>query len=683
MEKEDSRNALLGASSLIQNYCKTKSSCGEENEVKAILKTIETKLGTACRSVTEEDKVNNLVVLKALGNAGRWVDAGKVLERCYAEENPMDVRVAAIETFRRAPCDYDREHLLTAFKNTELDSELRIAAYLAMMSCPNKQLIDILKDHLTSEGVNQVGSFVWTHLTNLQESAAPEKQWIRHLIGEELLQNKFNTESLKFSRNYESSFYTNRSEIGATFESNVIFSQKSFLPRSAMLNLTLELFGEKMNLFEVGGRIEGFESLVENFFGPDGYYPEETVSEVLKNLRKDKPTHDTTLEEFLDIAMNDPQSSVYLKMFGNDMYYNNFRGMKSIYKETESPDLMKFIIEMARKGKADYTKSKQLIDTTVVIPSISGFPISLKINSSATVGIQMEGKFNVKNMRNIDIEGKIHPSAAIEVDASLSIDAFVTKKGVKMTSNLHTSTPFDGKVKIEGGRLVDMEINMPDDKIEILKVRSEVFEVNDEYIVSLNPLEDGHDFCSTMTKKFLGLSMCARPYAPLGEQNTPYGLDIYMKKEDTHTGYVFKFNIDNNQAYILFDTPGSQVNRKWDLKISGATKNLDIELITPFTTATGKGMLDFDNKNQKFEAEITIDGSNKYRVKYNNLNSGRWHVWQSEKLLLIESPAGVLLNLYGNIDVNKPERKFGADLSLENLLSTPLKFHCKFKKHFS
>jgi len=38
---------------------------------------------------------------------------------------------------------------------------------------------------------------------------------------------------------------------GLGLESNWIFSQKSYLPRSAMLNLTVDLFGESINVFEV------------------------------------------------------------------------------------------------------------------------------------------------------------------------------------------------------------------------------------------------------------------------------------------------------------------------------------------------------------------------------------------------------------------------------------------------
>jgi hypothetical protein len=38
---------------------------------------------------------------------------------------------------------------------------------------------------------------------------------------------------------------------GGNYESNVIFSPKSYLPRSATLNVTVDLFGESINIFEV------------------------------------------------------------------------------------------------------------------------------------------------------------------------------------------------------------------------------------------------------------------------------------------------------------------------------------------------------------------------------------------------------------------------------------------------
>jgi hypothetical protein len=38
----------------------------------------------------------------------------------------------------------------------------------------------------------------------------------------------------------------------------------------------MNLFGESMNLFEIGGRVEGLESLLESYFGPVGYYNDDS-----------------------------------------------------------------------------------------------------------------------------------------------------------------------------------------------------------------------------------------------------------------------------------------------------------------------------------------------------------------------------------------------------------------------
>lgn len=55
-------------------------------------------------------------------------------------------------------------------------------------------------------------------------------------------------------------------------DSNLIWSSRSFIPRSGTFNLTFDLFGEAMNLFEIGGRVEGLETLMETYFGPMGYF---------------------------------------------------------------------------------------------------------------------------------------------------------------------------------------------------------------------------------------------------------------------------------------------------------------------------------------------------------------------------------------------------------------------------
>ena len=68
------------------------------------------------------------------------------------------------------------------FTNTRLDAELRIGAYLSVIPCADESIIRRVKEVLESETANQVGSFVWTHMTNLLETSSPLKQSISDII---------------------------------------------------------------------------------------------------------------------------------------------------------------------------------------------------------------------------------------------------------------------------------------------------------------------------------------------------------------------------------------------------------------------------------------------------------------------------------------------------------------------
>ncbi|ESP00715.1 hypothetical protein LOTGIDRAFT_98708, partial [Lottia gigantea] len=102
------------------------------------------------------------------------------------------------------------------------DSEIRIAAYLAIMKCPSDDLIKDVRTILEAEEANQVSSFIWSHLTNLMETSSPHKQSIRDIVQDQRLKKSFDLERIKYSRNYEGSFMLESLNTGAVAESNVI-----------------------------------------------------------------------------------------------------------------------------------------------------------------------------------------------------------------------------------------------------------------------------------------------------------------------------------------------------------------------------------------------------------------------------------------------------------------------------
>lgn len=81
--------------------------------VQAITKVFETKLRYNCRAETPEDHDAVLAALKAFGNLGFAGSSKAVLDRCVSnEELPTEVRVVALNAFRRMKCSTDVSYLL-------------------------------------------------------------------------------------------------------------------------------------------------------------------------------------------------------------------------------------------------------------------------------------------------------------------------------------------------------------------------------------------------------------------------------------------------------------------------------------------------------------------------------------------------------------------------------------------
>ena len=98
--------AMLPVSTLVNNYCQQKH-CGEEYAVTNIISSLERNIDYRC-VVRDSNLELVLLTLRAIGNAGHLRRISSILSSCITEStNPMEVRIAAIEGFRRLPCDAD------------------------------------------------------------------------------------------------------------------------------------------------------------------------------------------------------------------------------------------------------------------------------------------------------------------------------------------------------------------------------------------------------------------------------------------------------------------------------------------------------------------------------------------------------------------------------------------------
>ena len=94
----------------------------------------------------------------------------------------------------------------------------------------------------------------------------------------------------------------------------MIYHPESLLPRSAELNVTLDLWGGAFPVLETNTRLEGLEIIWEKLFGHKGYFPDnhlrglvrtpEEQENVIRNLEK-RSTDNLVDVETLDKKVND------------------------------------------------------------------------------------------------------------------------------------------------------------------------------------------------------------------------------------------------------------------------------------------------------------------------------------------------------------------------------------------
>lgn len=192
--------------------------------------------------------------------------------REYIENNdiPVEVRVNIIAAHRRTDCEKNRDYFLETYRSVTMNSEIRIAAYLETMRCPDYLTVKQIKYILETEEVNQVGSFVFSHLKNIAKSASPVRVAAQGLLVDDDLGNKYKLDFRKFSHNFEHSLFFDEYNFGLSSDANLIFGTDSYMPRSASYNFTVDLFGESVNIFEVSAYMQGFEHMIEGIFGPKG-----------------------------------------------------------------------------------------------------------------------------------------------------------------------------------------------------------------------------------------------------------------------------------------------------------------------------------------------------------------------------------------------------------------------------
>ncbi|KAJ8705174.1 hypothetical protein PYW07_011001 [Mythimna separata] len=548
------REVYLGVGALAGAYCREHECHHTRNDgVVALSNKLAAKL-QFCRPKTKVDEDNVVAVLKGIRNIRHLEDSlVDKLVKCVQDASvKARVKAAALEAFQADPCSSKlKKAALDTMKNRQLDSEIRIKAYLAVVSCPCAQSATEIKNLLDTEPVHQVGNFISTSLRNIRASSNHDKQLARQHYGLIRTPSKFNNDVRKYSFSEEESFDIDALGVGGTVEKNVIYSQDSFLPRSVNLNLTAEVFGRSMNVLEFGGRQGNLDRVAEHLFGPKSFLRSEDPQSLYKkyaekfhqykekveggfhrgrrSVKSDVDSFDKTLKAEAAPFNNELDLDLYVKLFGTDAVFLSLGDDKGFDFDKVVDQFMQYV----NKGMNDVKHFQQelrahmlFLDAELAYPTSTGLPLKLDLVGAATARLEVATNVDIRQClsspKDAKVDFKLVPSTDVEVTGALLIDADAIAAGLKVIVNLHSSTGAHVIAKVlENGRGFDLQVGLPVDKQEVVTASNDLVyffaekgQPEKHTAVKMDNVVKENTGCFDQAADFLGLTVCGEMTVP-------------------------------------------------------------------------------------------------------------------------------------------------------------------------
>ncbi|TRY85495.1 hypothetical protein DNTS_015852 [Danionella cerebrum] len=586
---------LVLVSSLVYGVCRVEGSrCIEISEVQQFVHVLKQNLGAGCDAQDRLQISELLHVLKAVENAGPVVaDLLETLSNCVQSHTvPLELRLAAIRAFSRIPCHHPRRALVQTFQKQEEDVEVRIAAYQQLMLCPKQEIFSIVKTMLSNEKSTQVGSFVWSHLFNIQKTEDPLKQPLMEALPDDILSQDFEGEPWKYS-----------SHMDHTVDGGVA---------AANIEGAVKMFEEQ----------NPANSVRQNERQSDG-----CPSPALASFRKKQKE-----EEKRDRAF---QCWINVKMFGKDLTFFTCDDLHVLQRKL-SLNTAGVIIKLLKGQEIKLSQRPVILAEELVLPSLSGLPMRLSVNMSTLFSITLKGISNYKSWSHFSLAGYIKPNALVSISVRSGVDGAMGSMALEWISQLKTSSSLDGAVHLHNGQNLKLVLNTPEDFINILTFSTRAFHIigdgKEEVLLSRNLKEKST--CSPKTlSKMVGWQLCSQlsyPLTLLGKHSpmlVPVSFSLRLQKLDKglkqyllEAAYTYvpqtKFWIPLEARLLLFlGTPQSTIARDVSLDINLSPKRLFLKITHPLKSILIQAQLEDLNNHHSGRIELLLDNIHHYFIK--------------------------------------------------------------------
>lgn len=337
----------------------------------------------------------------------------------------------------------------------------------------------------------------------------------------------------------------------------------------------------------------------------------------------------------LKYKFDEPKVSVGLKMFGNDIDFTTLEGQQEVIRAMNRFNPLQQLQELFSGKEINYTKSGVFLDISYDVPLLCGLPLSIHAFGASSIDLRMWGDLKDTNFlttKRLDIAGKIKPSISVDVIATMQSDYFYGSAGVRVKSNLYSSSSIDAKVNVNGMKMGTVQFSLPQDRNDIFSARSELFVLKYDNEIPQKGIPKRYTN-STCTWSFIdravGLQICSEYSLPDVNNATvdypslllsgPIALNITLDKADVSAKtFTFEYNWNTaaNQSHgsLLFHTPDSFIPRVFSANLTSDPRNYNVSMAFRNGAYVHSAVATFKNTSDelKVEAYISMDGSKNF-----------------------------------------------------------------------
>ncbi|KAG5286655.1 hypothetical protein AALO_G00017330 [Alosa alosa] len=453
----------------------------------------------------------------------------------------------------------------------------------------------------------------------------------------------------------------------ANMEGALVFSPKSFLPRSLMTNLTVHIFGRTFNLMEISFRAENVEPLLLGLLRGQSADPQNrpspqqareasgrqrraaarTTGSESQGRQRDtgrdecKAQTDSFLKQAKAqfsgkrSAITTPRCWFSMKVFGNELDMLTCDDL-SDHMEMLSLRVAEVALKLLKGQEVKLHHRFFVLTEELVLPSLSGLPLKLGVNMSSLFTLRLKGNAHVKDWFNFLLSGHIKPNALVGISVRMGIDGALGQVGLEWSTKLKTSTSLDGSIQLRNGQAFKVILNTPDESMDLLSFSSGIFRVSggmrEELSSSKNLMEK--TICSPKTwSKLIGWQLCydvSHPQSVMGKAilyHGPTNLSFRLVKLDKglhqylleaiYTSLPLRDAWLPHELHLLLSlrTPQASVPRDMGVEFIMSPRRLLLKITHPQKNILIQGHLDHVKNTHTAKLELLMDHTHHYYLK--------------------------------------------------------------------